>query len=240
MRGLPLALWLALSTVAHLQGCASTRPATETSPPAASEASVKPGINDHYYEPESNAQYVRLLEAETREIVQRRGDIVDALVLQEGMEVADIGAGTGVLTTEIARRVGDRGTVYAIDIVPAFLERARRRVEDEGLRNVVVMHGEERATGLPRASLDLALMCDTYHHIEYPRSYLRSVFDSLRPGGALVVIDMKRPEGASPTLLDHVRANKQTFIEEIEGAGFVLRDEVELLRRNYFLRFLRP
>ena len=54
------------------------------------------------------------------------------------------------------------------------------------------------------------------------------------------MIDMKRPDGASPILLSHVRANKQTFIEEIEDAGFVLRDEIELLRQNYYLRFQRP
>ena len=235
--------WLAFLTVAQLHGCASAPSAASGHPPvppAAEETSVKPGINDHYFEPESNARYVRLLEAETREIVQRREEIVDALNLREGMEVADIGAGTGVLTTVMAERVGDRGTVYAVDIVPSFLERIRRRVDEAGLGNVVVVHGEERATGLPPASLDLALMCDTYHHIEYPKSYLRSVLESLRGGGAFVVIDMKRKEGASPVLLNHVRADKQTVVDEIEEAGFALEKEIDLLRHNYYLWFRRP
>jgi len=212
----------------------------EPTPPR-EDPSVKPGINDPYFRADALDRYTRILESKTREIVQRRRDIVNAIGLTDGMQVADIGAGTGLLTTEMAKRVGPRGMVFAVDIVPTFLERIRERVRAEGLSNVTVVRGEETATGLAPASLDLAFMCDTYHHIEHPEAYMRSLFRTLRPGATLVLVDMKRSKGeSSSAVLRHVRANKATVIAEVEQAGFVFESETDLLEKNYYLHFRRP
>ncbi len=209
--------------------------------PVVVESSVRQGINAPYFAPDTFERSARVLEAESREVVARRDDIVDAIGLREGMVVADIGAGTGLFTTEIARRVGDQGAVLAVDIVPAFLDRIRGLVEAEQLTNVTVVQGEERATGLEDDSVDLAFMCDTYHHIEYPQTYMRSLFRTLRPGATLVLIDVERIEGeTSPATLKHIRADKQTVIEEVSRVGFVLESETDLLEENYYLHFRRP
>ncbi len=179
------------------EGTNKPPPPTESTEPDQDESSVHPGINDPYFRPDGPERYRRILEAESREIVQRRSDIVDAIGLRTGMVVADIGAGTGLLTTEIAQRVGTRGQVYAVDIVPEFLDLIRSRAAEQGLRNVTVIQGEEKAAGLGPGSIDLAFMCDTYHHLEFPHAYMRSVFVSLRPGATLVLVDMKRVEGES-------------------------------------------
>lgn len=210
-------------------------------PPLPDELSVRPGINAPYFQPDSIDTYSGVLEAESREVVQHRDQIADAIGLREGMVVADIGAGTGLFMTAIAGRVGDAGKLYAVDIVPAFLDRLRARVAADQLSNVTVVQGEERATGLEQASIDLAFMCDTYHHIEYPVTYLASLFATLRPSATLVLIDFERIEGVTrPSILSHVRANKKTVIEEVSEAGFVLESEVDLLEENYYLRFIRP
>jgi len=226
---------------ASLTSTGDLRPRPKSSEQAQDEANARPGINDHYFQPGGPDRYRAVLEAETREIVRRREDIVDAIGLRKGMAVADIGAGTGLLTREIAAQVGARGRVYAVDIVPGFLDLIQSRVVDEGLRNVTVVRGEDRATGLDPGSIDVAFMCDTYHHLEFPQSYMRSVFRSLRPGGMLVVVDMKREEGeSSPGVLRHVRAGKAIVIGEVEESGFVFRSETELLEENYYLHFRRP
>jgi ubiquinone/menaquinone biosynthesis C-methylase UbiE len=209
--------------------------------PVVDEASVRPGVNALYFQPDALDKYTRVLEGERREVVQYRDEIVDAIGLLEGMIVADIGAGTGLFTTEIARRVGDHGAVFGVDIVPAFLDRIREHVEAEQLTNVTVVRGEEQATALEDASVDLAFMCDTYHHIEYPQTYMRSLFRTLRPGATLVLIDFERIEGKTiPGMLKHVRADKQTVIDEVSRAGFVLESETDLLEQNYYLHFRRP
>lgn len=222
-------------------GTTELPPAAESTEPNEDEPSAHPGINDPYFRPDGPARYSRILEAETREIVQRRSDIVDAIGLRKGMVVADIGAGTGLLTTDIAERVGARGRVYAVDIVPEFLERIRSRAEAEGLRNVTVIQGQDKATGLGPSAIDVAFMCDTYHHLEFPQAYMRSLFFSLRPGGKLVLVDIKRVEGeSSSSVLRHVRAGKAKVIGEVEQAGFVFGSETDLLEENYYLYFRRP
>lgn len=255
----PLRGWWLAWTAACVLGCAASSASSGVAGPAeepalastrtegppeaadrAAESSVKPGINAHYFAPGGPERYTRVLEAEKREIVRRKTDIVDAIGLREGMVVGDIGAGTGLLTMDMAKKVGASGAVYAVDIVPEFLEMIRSRARDAALGNVIVVRGGERATGLRPGSLDLAFMCDTYHHIEYPAAYLRSLFETVRPGGTLVVVDVKRSRGASPATLRHIRADKATVIAEIEQAGFLFKSETHLLHENYYLHFRRP
>jgi len=246
--------WIACALIAAL-GCtaapAEPMPPPETSgaeetqdvaaSPVADEPSVRPGINTAYFQPDALTKYSKILEAESREVVEHRDEIVDAIGLQKGMVVADIGAGTGFFTTEIAKRVGNRGAVFSVDIVPSFLERIGERVNAEKLSNVTVVQGEERATGLKPASVDLAFMCATYHHIEYPQAYMRSLLQTLRPGGTLVLIDFERVEGKTKAaIIEHVRADKETAIDEVSRAGFVFESETELLDKNYYLFFARP
>ena len=100
--------------------------------------------------------------------------------------------------------------------------------------------GGDKSVGLSTASVDLAFMCATYHHIEYPQAYMRSLFRALRPGGTLMLIDFERIEGKTPGWrMRHVRAGKETVIEEVTAAGFVFQSETDLLKENYVLRFIR-
>jgi predicted methyltransferase len=239
MKPPPAHTWILCLAAAIGLGCASGPSAPTV--PVVDESSVRPGINEPYFQPDALDRHTGVLEAESREVVQHRDEILDALGLRRKMVVADIGAGTGLFTTEIAKRVGKRGAVFAVDIVPVFLDLIRERVKADGLTHVTVVQGEERATALEPASVDLAFMCDTYHHIEYPHAYMRSLFQTLRPGATLVLIDFERIEGKStPAILGHVRAGKPTVIDEVEQAGFVLESETDLLEENYYLRFRRP
>lgn len=202
------------------------------------EVSVRPGVNDKYYDEGAAAEWGAVFEGESREVANRRGDIVAVLGLRPGLVVADVGTGTGLFVEPIARAIEPGGRLLAVDIVPNFLEHVQARVEGWGLTNVDVHRAEPRDVALPRASVDLAFMCNVYHHVEFPKSFMRSVASALRPDGRLVVVDFERiPGKTSPRMLKHVRANKETVVAEIEGAGFVLEEEVELLRDNYVLRF---
>jgi SAM-dependent methyltransferase len=138
------------------------------------------------------------------------------------------------------------GRVYAVDISPAFLEHLRGMASAEGWPEVQVQVqvGEATATSsqLAPGSIDAAVVCDTYHHFEEPGPTLASLFEALRPGGQLYVLDFKRVEGeSSEWTLGHVRAGKDVFAAEIEDAGFTERTELDAgLVENYLLRFTRP
>lgn len=207
-------------------------------------ASVNEGINTSFLDPELDvSSYVERFETESREIYLSRAAIVDALELEPGDRVADVGAGTGLFTHLFAERVGEDGWVFAVDIAPAFLENIRARCAEDGTRHVSTVLCPEDAIGLPPGSADVIFVCDTYHHFEYPRATSASIYDALRPGGRLVVIDFHRIPGVTRDwLLGHVRADQATFRSEIESVGLVhLRDvDVPGLEENYTMVFVRP
>lgn len=199
--------------------------------------SVRPGINRHYENPVWQ-EWVARFERPDREIYRQRHAIVEATGVRPGMQVADIGAGTGLFTRLFAQQVGPGGKVYAVDISDTFIDNILRSAREQGLTNVEGIVNSPRDAQLPAASIDLAFLSDTYHHFEYPQDMLASIRQALRPGGRLVVIDFrKRPDINSPWVMGHVRANRAAVIREIEAAGFRFLVEKPLLRSNYFLIF---
>ncbi|MEM6363151.1 MAG: methyltransferase domain-containing protein [Planctomycetota bacterium] len=209
----------------------------------AGSSSVRPGINKAFLDPDLDVQrWLDTFEVESREIFQSRRSIADAMKLGRGDHVADVGSGTGLFLELISRRVGSDGHVYAVDIAPAFVTRAREVAETRDLRNITPVLGGQANVRLAPKSIDVAFLCDVYHHFEYPTASLQSLHRALRSGGSLIVIDFNRIEGITRQwLLDHVRADKQTFKQEIEAAGFqfVGEESIDGLSENYFLRFLK-
>lgn len=226
---------LVLMAVAWLAaGCQ----APVTAPPP-EEQSVKPGINGEYLKPDLDpSQWVERFEREGREIYDQRHEILDAARLRPGMEVADIGAGTGLFTPLMAAEVGPRGRVYAVEIVPEFLKLIEQRAAEARLDNIQTVLGTERSVELPPGSIDLAFLCDVYHHFEYPQNSLASIHRALRRNGELFVVDFKRIPGVSSEwILNHVRAGQEEVTREIEAAGFRKVEELSFLKDNYVVRF---
>ncbi len=225
--------------------CSSTQDSSDAAYlPDTTEVSVREGLNARFLDEQLDIdKLVQMFEGESREIAAERAAIVAALELQEGETIADIGGGTGLFMTPLADAVGESGKVIAVDISPKLVQFMKERAEREGRSQVVAVLGGERAVGLAKDSVDVMLVCDTYHHFEYPDTTNRSLLHALKPGGRLIVVDFDRIEGASRQwVLDHVRADRQTFRAELEAAGFLFRDEVAIegLAENYVLRFIAP
>lgn len=201
------------------------------------EKSVRPGINKPFENPDVK-EFIGKFEVESREIFTQRKEIVAACKLKPGKVVADIGAGTGLFTRLFAKEVGPQGKVYAVDIARKFIEHIEKTCKDEGLQNVVGVVCTADSVKLPGKSIDLAFVCDTYHHFEFPFKTLASIHESLRPGGQLIVIDFHRIKGkSSDWVMGHVRAGQEVVTKEITSSGFKVVGEEKLLKENYFLRF---
>lgn len=203
----------------------------------AREQSVSPGINRQYENPVWQ-QWVYAFESPGREVYAKREAIVAATGVRPGMVVADIGAGTGLFTRLFSPRVGQDGRVYAVDISRTFIDNILRSCRAQGLGNVQGIVNTPTDVGLPAGSIDLAFISDTYHHFEYPASMLATIHRALRDSGRLIVIDFLRQPGSStPWVMQHVRAGRDTVIEEIQAAGFRFVADRPVLTSNYFLEF---
>ena len=203
----------------------------------AQEESIHPGINDRFENPNVE-QWLTRFERDDREVYKRRDEIVAVLDLKPGMDIADIGAGTGFFTILVAREVGPEGTVYALDIARNFVEHITKTAEELSLKNVKGIVNPVDSTNLEEDSIDVAFMVDTYHHFEYPFEMLESIHNALRSDGTVVVVDLERVEGVSPKfILGMVRAGKGTFTDEFRNAGFELIEEVQFSEKDYILKF---
>ena len=203
----------------------------------AQEKSVRPGINKPFENPDLN-DFLKKFEGESREIAVSAKEIVAACKMKPGMAVADVGAGTGLFTRRFAAEVGEKGKVYAVDIAPNFLRHIEKTCQDAKIKNVETVLCDQFTTKLPKNSVDLVFICDTYHHFEFPQRTLQSIHDALRPGGRVILIDFHRIEGKSSTfVMGHVRAGQEVFVREVKSAGFKMVGEEKFLKENYFVRF---
>jgi acetyl esterase len=207
-------------------------------PPAlGQEKSVRPGINKPFENP-SVKEFIGKFEVESREVFAKRHEIVAACKLTPDMVVGDIGAGTGLFTRLFAKAVGEQGKVYAVDIAPNFIRYIEKSCREKGIKNVIGVVCRPDSVELPAQSIDLAFICDTYHHFEFPFKTMASIHRALRPGGRVVLVDFKRIPGlSSDWVLNHVRAGQEAVIKEVVSTGFKVVEEPKFLKENYCVVF---
>lgn len=206
----------------------------------AQDKSVKPGINDSFRDPNLK-EFQGKFEIESREVFARRKEIVAACQLKPGLTVADIGAGTGLFTRIFSDAVGKDGRVIAVDISQKFLDHIQTVCREAGQQNVETLLCKPDSTELPAESIDIAFLCDTYHHFEFPLKTMASLHRALKPGGRVVLIDFRRVPGQSTDwVLNHVRAGQDVFESEVVQSGFrKTREPDGVLTENYLVEFTK-
>ena len=159
--------------------------------------------------------------------------VLDLLKISEGRTVADIGAGSGWFTVRAARRVGERGKVYAVEINQEYIEHINERAKKENFANIQTVLGTEDDPRLPADAVDAVLILKTYHEIGQPVKVLLNLKKSLKKDALLGIID-KNGKG------DDHGINREVVVEEAGRAGFVLKDEYDFVKpdgMDYFLIF---
>src|SRR6267154_5447349 len=121
------------------------------------------------------------LERPEREEEERPDLLLEALKLKPGEVVADIGAGSGYYTRRLARLVGEKGVVYAVDIQPEMLDLLTNKMAELRIGDVKPILGDVADPHLPVSSVDLILMVDVYHEFDHPYEMVRQMIPSLRP-----------------------------------------------------------
>jgi len=150
--------------------------------------------------------------------------IAELLALHSGMWVADVGAGNGEWTRDLARRVGEEGRVYSTEVDEDDVEELREIVDSSGLTNVTALLGQADDSGLPEACCDAILLRLVYHHFTDPPEMRRSLYRALRPGGLIAVIEIE-PQSHWPDLSGVPDRGghgipAQALIEEMASEGF--------------------
>lgn len=175
-----------------------------------------------------------MFEDESRAEWQMVDQVIEAIGLHEGDDVADIGGGSGYFSRPIAKKVGKSGIVYCCDFATKLLDFLQEKTKDEGLDNIVTVYAAEDRTMLPPKSIDAAFVCDTNHHIENRVEYYKRLQSVLRPGGKVVIIDWhKRDQKIGPPASHNLA--QEIVTQEMQDAGYELLKEETFLTYQYFL-----
>ena len=188
------------------------------------------GHMDHKFD--DPARYAKEFDDPARDAWQMPSRVIEALALQPGHKVADIGAGTGYFSMRLAASPA-RPTVFAVDLEPSMVAHLTARAAAEKRANVVAVQATASSPNLPEA-MDVVLVVDTYHHIPNRPVYFAGVREKLRPGGRLAIVDFRKgaPGGGPP---DAFRFTPDQIGEELAAAGFVLDTQHDFLPRQLFL-----
>lgn len=178
------------------------------------------------------------LDRPEREREERPEKAIAALRLAPGMNVGEIGAGTGYYALRIAKRIAPGGTYYANDLQPGMLTRLEAKASTEKVTNVKAVLGTQTDTKLPVGSLDYVLMVDVYHELSDPQVILRNVAKTLKPSGQLVLLEFRKEDPRIPILPQHKMSVKEV-VAELGAEHYTLDHAVETLPWQHIL-FFRP
>jgi precorrin-6B methylase 2 len=158
------------------------------------------------------------LEREEREQEERGDLLLRELGLKPGMVVADIGAGTGYYARRMAPLVGSTGQVLAVDVQPEMIEMATAMAKKAGLTNIKPVLCTVDDVKLPAASVDLAIMVDVYHELEFPFEVMESIVRALKVGGRVVFVEYRAEDPKVPIKALHKMSEAQVRKEAAQHA----------------------
>jgi ubiquinone/menaquinone biosynthesis C-methylase UbiE len=185
------------------------------------------------------AKWVQVFDDPGRDAWQQPDAVLQALGVVPGMTVADLGAGTGYFSIRLAKAVGDKGRVLAIDVEPKLVDYMKERAANAHLAQVVPLLAPADDPRLPERGVDLVLIVDTWHHIDDRLHYLAKLAAGLKTGGRVAVVDFKKgdfpvgPPDAHKLTADAVAA-------EFVAAGWAQASHWDELAYQYVLVFTPP
>lgn len=171
-----------------------------------------------------------------REREERCSLLLDNLGLRTGMTVCDMGCGNGFYAIPIAKLLGPKGRVLAVDIQPEMLFLLRERMELESVDNITPILGSVDDPYLPEGTVDLAILVDVYHEFGFPEEMLAALRKSLKPDGRIVLVEFRAEDDDVPIKPEHKMTKKQVNRELIAN-GFKLDSEFEKLPWQHVMFF---
>lgn len=178
--------------------------------------------------------YLHMLNKEASSPKMMAGGIIKSLHLQKGYTVADIGSGGGYFTREFAKKVGKKGTIYAIDTDLKNLNFIRHQAKRHGLDNIVLVLATADRMNLPEAGLDLIFARNAFHHLPEPQQYFRNLKRFLKKGGKVAIIEHKPKKGYSFVAMFRHYTPVTVIMRQMEEAGYTLIQSFDFLTAQTF------
>jgi precorrin-6B methylase 2 len=170
---------------------------------------------------------------------EERSDMaVDALMLKRDDVVADIGAGLGYISFQLADWVKD-GKVVAVDVQPEMLALLEAERDQYDIQNIETVLSSEDDPHLAAESVDMAVMFDAYHEFAYPQEMMAHIVSALKPGGQVVLAEY-RAENPLVLIKQHHKMSQKQVKKELTAAGLKWIKTDDRLPQQHLMFFEKP
>lgn len=169
---------------------------------------------------------------------ERTDLLIQKLNLKPGLVVGDIGAGTGHIAQMMAEKIGPNGVVWAVDIQPQMIKMLQKKAESLPKGRLQIRQSSEKNLNLPDRILDVAIMVDVYHELEYPRETLQSLMKAVKKGGKIVFVEYRAFDPDVPIKALHTMSVAQVQ-KEAEDLGLKY-EKAESLSWQNMITFINP
>jgi protein-L-isoaspartate O-methyltransferase len=177
------------------------------------------------------------LERKSRSTEEQPQKMIDALNLAPTDTVAEIGAGTGYISFQLASRL-PQGKVLAVDIQPEMISTLKTRIKETGAVNVEPILSTEQSPNLPPNSIDLAIMVDAYHEFNYPKEMMVAIAQALKPKGRVALVEY-RAEDPRVFIKPHHKMSQAQIRKEMKAAGLTWQSTLSVLPQQHLAIFSR-
>lgn len=176
-------------------------------------------------------EYINLLESERRISGLQVSRVIETLRVKPGQRVGDIGAGSGLFTRPLARKVGSKGMVYAVDVDAELLKHIDRTAQEQKLTGIRTILAPEDDPKFPEP-VDLIVIIDTLHHIANQPKYLKGLKRYLRRGGRIAIIDFSNEWPAGHEQMKYTPEDLDAWMK---AANFKLAGKHDFLTNDFFV-----
>ena len=165
-------------------------------------------------------------------------DVVENMSLEPNHVVADIGAGSGYFSFRIASRVPS-GKVFAVDIQPEMLQLIEGQKRELNVDNIESVLGTIDDPNLEPGSIDAAIMVDAYHEFSHPFEMIDGIYDALRPGGRIFLLEYRGEDASVPIRPLHKMTQEQVR-KEMSVFGLEWTETLDFLPWQHMMVFTKP
>lgn len=176
-------------------------------------------------------EYIKVLETERRIEGLQITKVIETLKIKPGQRVGDLGAGSGLFARPIAKQLGEKGIVYAIDVDPGLLKHVEKTAAAENITNIKTVLAAEDDAKLPE-KVDLIIIIDTLHHIGNQGPYLKGLKKYLKRGGRVAIVDFSETWPAGHESMKYSLAQLEGWMKD---AGFKRTEKHDFLNNNFFV-----
>lgn len=162
--------------------------------------------------------------------------IIEIAQIKKGQKVADFGCGPGYFSLPAAEAVGETGTVYAFDVLPAAIEALESHVKIKNIDNIITKRvnlEKEKGTGLESESLDWVIIKDVLFQNEKKQVILDEAKRILKTGGSVLLMEWNENNFLGPD--KGSRISKQTLSKIVFDAGLIFKQEASAGDYHYVI-----